>query len=71
MNLYLYIPPLSSHPPSCFKGLIHGELQRYYRQNNKDDFIDIMVKFINRLLERGYTIENLTPPPLFYKLLPN
>jgi hypothetical protein len=26
MNLYLCIPPLSAHPPSCFKGLIAGEL---------------------------------------------
>jgi len=27
MNLYLYIPPLSAHPPSCFKGLIFGEIR--------------------------------------------
>ena len=68
MNIYLYIPLLSSHPPSCFKGLIHGELQRYFTQNNKDDFIDITTKFIKRLLERvkrllerGHTIETPTP----------
>ena len=26
MNLYLYIPPLSAPPTSCFKGLVIGEI---------------------------------------------
>jgi len=29
MNLYQYIPPLSSHPPSCLKGLIISTILRY------------------------------------------
>jgi hypothetical protein len=61
MNLYLYIPPLSAHPPSCLKGLITGELRRYWLQNNKSDFQHILIKFIERLTERGHTIESLTP----------
>jgi hypothetical protein len=61
MNLYLYIPPLSAHPPSCFKGLITGELRRYWLQNNPDDFQNILCKFIERLTERGHTLETLTP----------
>jgi len=61
MNLYLYIPPLSAHPPSCLKGLITGELRRYWLQNNKTDFQHILIKFIERLTERGHTIESLTP----------
>jgi hypothetical protein len=46
MNLYLYIPPLSAHPPSCFKGLIVGEIRRYWLQNSSEDFKTILVKFI-------------------------
>jgi len=61
MNLYLYIPPLSAHPPSCFKGLIAGELQRYWVQNNPHDFKRILVKFITRLTERGHSLQSLIP----------
>jgi len=61
MNLYLYIPPRSSHPPSCLKGLISGELRRYYLQNNSNDFQNLLTKFIRRLLDRGHKLEDLTP----------
>ena len=61
MNLYLYIPPLSAHPQSCFKGLIYGELRRYWVQNNPANFQTILQKFIQRLTDRGHTIEQLTP----------
>jgi hypothetical protein len=61
MNLYLYIPPLSSHPPSCFKGLIAGELRQYYLQNNTEKFQEILAKFIGRLLDRGHSIEDISP----------
>jgi hypothetical protein len=46
MNLYLYIPPLSAHPPSCFKGLITGEVRRHWLQNNLEDFQQLLLKFI-------------------------
>jgi len=61
MNLYLYIPPLSAHPPSCLKGLIAGEMRRYWLQNNLTDFKVILSKFIDRLLDRGHTIHTLKP----------
>jgi len=61
MNLYLYIPASSAHPPSCLKGLIMGEMRRYWIQNNRDDFEAILSKFILRLTERGHKIENLIP----------
>jgi hypothetical protein len=61
MNLYLYSPASSAHPPSCLKGLIMGDMRRYWIQNNKDDFEAILSKFILRLMKRGHKIENLIP----------
>jgi hypothetical protein len=61
MNLYLCIPPLSAHPPSCFKGLIAGELWCYWLQNNPDDFQKMLCKFNDRLLDRGHTLANIAP----------
>jgi hypothetical protein len=53
MNLYLYIPPLSAHPKSCFKGFITGEILCYWNQNtDEEDFISITAQFIQRLLKR-------------------
>jgi hypothetical protein len=61
MNLYLYIPPLSAHPPSCFKGLIFGELRRYWSQNSPETFQKLLSKFIQRLVDRGHTLKQLIP----------
>jgi hypothetical protein len=60
-NLYLYIPSNSAHPPSCLKGLISGELRRYWLQNNLKDFQDILAKFIHRVALRGHKLKDLTP----------
>ncbi len=61
MNLYLYLPPLSAHPPSCLKGLIAGEMRRYWLQNSPKGYESILLKFIERLLDRGHTLPSLTP----------
>ncbi len=61
MNLYLYIPPSSAHPPSCFKGLIARELHRYWLQNNPVDFQNILINFITCLLARGHKLEYIAP----------
>jgi hypothetical protein len=62
LNLYLYIPPQSAHPTSCLKGLITGELIRYWSQNTQEeDFINITQLFIQRLMQRGHRIEDLIP----------
>ena len=62
LNLYLYLPPSSAHPPSCFKGLIIGEIGRYWRQCSRpDDFVKITALFIKRLRARGHRAANLLP----------
>jgi hypothetical protein len=61
LNLHLYIPPLSAHPQSCLKGLISGELRRYWLQNSPTNFQILVTKFIERLHARGHTVEGLLP----------
>jgi hypothetical protein len=61
LNLYLYLPPRSAHPSSCLKGLIKGELYRYWLQNQPADFQELVTQFLIRLYNRGHTIEHLTP----------
>jgi hypothetical protein len=59
LNLYLYIPPSSAHPPSCLKGLMSWEMRRYWLQNDPQDFEKIMIKFIEHLIARGHSLNNL------------
>jgi hypothetical protein len=62
LNLYLYIPPLSAHPSSCIKGLITGEIYRYWLQNTElDDFTNITANFIIRLTQRGHQLHQIIP----------
>ena len=56
MNLYLYIPPISAHPTSCFKGLIVGNYLRFRKQNNDSDFCKLLGNFIQHLLARGHSM---------------
>jgi hypothetical protein len=60
LNLYLYLPPLSAHPPSCLKGLIIGELKRYWLQYTTENFEDLVSKFLTRFIARGHSIEKLS-----------
>jgi hypothetical protein len=50
MNLYLYIPLLSAAPHSCFKGLVTGELKDTGPKLTHTAQIEILIKFINGLL---------------------
>ena len=49
------------YPPSCLKGLISGELRRYWLQNGAEDFQDILHKFIHPLTQQGHKLEDLIP----------
>ena len=55
MNLCLYIPPHSAHPPGMIKGTVYGLLRRYYEQNSeREDFLLIMSLLFKRLIWRGW-----------------
>ena len=62
MNLYLYLPPMSAHSPSVIKGTIYGLLSRYFAQNTyRKDYIHFVVLLYRRLLDRGWTREQIYP----------
>jgi hypothetical protein len=64
LNLYLYIPPLSSHPFS----LITGEMYHYWLQNSdKQDSTEITTQFLC-LLQRGHQLNDIIP---LLKTVPN
>lgn len=60
MNLYLYIPPNSAHPPGLQKSQVYGTLLRYYRQNTHiEDFKTMATLFFDRLIARGHNRTHL------------
>ncbi|KAL3796723.1 hypothetical protein ACHAWO_003198 [Cyclotella atomus] len=62
MNLYLYLPPHSSHPRGVFTGLIFGQVLRIRRLcTHKRDADKKVLEFFNRLLARGHTQESIGP----------
>ena len=62
MNLYLYLPPHSSHPRGVFTGLIFGQVLRIRRLcTHKRDADMKILEFFNRLLARGHKQENIGP----------
>lgn len=62
LNLYLYPPFQSAHPPGVMKGFITGILLKYKEQNTKlEDFKHMATLFFNRLINRGYHPRTLKP----------
>ena len=62
MNLYLYLLPSSAHQKNTMKGVIFGELKRYYWQcTDKKDYVDVARLFFQRLLERGWEFDIIRP----------
>lgn len=62
MNLYLYLPPHSAHPPGVLRGLIIGMTKRIFRltTTNADKKAAIHT-FFQRLVARGYRPETIRP----------
>jgi hypothetical protein len=61
LNLYLYLPPHSSHPPGVLKGLIFGMIKRIFQLSS--DTIQAQSdcrRFLTRLVARGYSPLNVT-----------
>ena len=62
INLYLYIPPHSAHPPGMIKGVIFGILRHYFEQNSdKKDFIYVTKLFFKGLIARGWDPATIKP----------
>ena len=50
INLYQYITPTSAHPRGMIKGVIHGMILQYWKQNSqKEDFWPICMLFYKGL----------------------
>ena len=62
LNLYLYIPPHSAHPPGVLRSLIHGLIRKYWIQNSDTaDFHHITKLLFRRLCNRGHNPHHLYP----------
>lgn len=62
LNLYLYLPPHSAHPPGVIKGLIFGSIYRIQRLCTRQDDIDQRTRrCYDRLLTRGWKSPTLDP----------
>lgn len=68
LNLYMYIPPHSAHPPGILRGMITGYITRVFRlTSTKSDCEASIRNFYRRLCARGYTPSRLLP--LFHDAL--
>ena len=62
MNLYLYIPPCSAHPPTMIRGLIFGRLRAYYNHNTDvADYHKMAILLAQRLVDRGWNFDKIRP----------
>jgi hypothetical protein len=60
LNLYLYLPPHSTHPKGVLKGLVFGSILRIYRLNSQPETCKAHTeKLYYRLRARGYKAKDL------------
>ena len=60
LNLHLYLPASSSHPPGALYSLVVGMLLRInFICSNDTDKKNFSTKFAQRLLHRGYSVQQL------------
>ena len=62
MNLYLYLPPHSAHPPGVLKGLITGRVRKIWQVTSElEDRHRLLRLLFTRLCARGYDSNWLRP----------
>jgi hypothetical protein len=62
MNLYLYLPPTSAHPPGVIKGMVFGLIRRFHAQNtHRSDYLHMVRLLYRRLIQRGWHRDQLRP----------
>jgi hypothetical protein len=62
LNLYLYLPPYSAHPPGVLKGTLFGLIRRYYAQNTyREDYVRMVRLLYHRFIQRGWKKEQIAP----------
>jgi hypothetical protein len=62
LNLYLYLPPHSAHPPGVLKGTIAGMIQRIIQLTSEPSTRKAHVqRFFDRLVARGYLASRIKP----------
>jgi len=70
LNLYLYLPPHSSHPPGLITGMVMGGIYRIHTLcSDSNDRFTRYKSFYRRLLARGWKKDILYP--LFHRALKN
>ena len=68
LNLHLYIPPHSAHPPRLLPGIVHSTLfQILTLCSDQNDRILCTKVFFKRLQAQGYKSDQIKP--LFYKAI--
>lgn len=62
LNLYLYVPKRSAHPPGIIKSIVYGRVLKFAKQNSRQqDFLYFCQRLLHQLQARGYDGRTLLP----------